>query len=217
MSIFFKWTLISNFLCPKFIYCLLLIWLINKEAHMLPCYIYCMLFFNILRTMLEHNWIPLSLSLSLSHTHTHTHTHTHRFYMYVFHFMHWNTFFWEGSVGFTRLSKGPKAQGRSRTPWRRESWRDSNSRLLYYLLTLWDRHLGCRNQMVAAVPPQQPLTAMLMPKTALRTLSAKGRVTAWGLFLAWADRGCLGARDLPGADGVVQALASPGRVAHVLG
>jgi len=94
---------------------------------------------------------------------------------------------------------------------------DSNSRLPHYLLTLWGRHLGCRNQMVAAVPPQRPLTALWMPKTALRTLSATGRVTAWGLFLAWADRGCLGARDLLGEDGVVQALASRGRVARVLG
>lgn len=89
--------------------------------------------------------------------------------------------------------------------------------MLHYLLNLWDRRLECRSQMVAAVPPQRPLMAVRMPKTVLRTLSAKGRVTALGLFLAWADRGYLGDQDLPAADGVAQALASRERVARVLG
>jgi hypothetical protein len=92
----------------------------------------------------------------------------------------------------------------------------SHSRMLHYLLILWGRHLGCRNQTVAVVPSQQPPTALWMPTTEFHILSAKGRVMAWGLFLAWTDRGCLDARDLPGADGVAQDLASRGGVASVL-
>lgn len=92
----------------------------------------------------------------------------------------------------------------------------SHGKTLRYLLTLWDQSLGCKTQTVVAVPPQQPMTALWTPTTGLHILSAKGRVTAWGPSLVWAYRGCLGARDLPGVDGVVQDLSSRGGVESVL-